>query len=134
MPTGKTNRPKSRKTRKRAVLQFRIAQTEYKELAKEAAKKDMTISEVAATRLLQYPNLKRFCDASERFVSAVDRRLLQDAAFHLSNLGYRKMSTRDLWLGPTEPEPPVFSHAELEELLTRAAELGADRALKNWQK
>src|SRR4051812_26555836 len=121
MPAAKTKTPKSRKTRKRAVLQFRIAQNEYTELAKEAARKDLTISEVAAMRLLQYPDLKRFREASERFSVAVDRRLLQDATFHLRNLGYRKMSTRDLWLGPAEPEPPVFSHAELEELLTRAA-------------
>ena len=134
MPAGKISRPKSRKTRKRAVLQFRIAQADYRELAKEAEKKHLTISEVAAMRLLQYPNLKRFCDASERFVLAVDRRLLQDAPFHLEKLGYRKMSTRDLWLGPTEPEPPVFSYAELEELLTRAANLGAEQALKNLQK
>src|SRR5258707_303331 len=101
-PSRSDQKEKKRKTRKRAVLQFRIAQADYRELAKEAAKEDLTISEVAAMRLLQYPKLKRFCDASERFVLAVDRRLLQDAPFHLSNLGYRKMSTRDLWLGPSE--------------------------------
>ena len=45
---------KPRKTIKRAVLQFRVHHDEYQELANEAAKRELTISEEAARRLRAY--------------------------------------------------------------------------------
>ena len=43
-----------RKTRKRSLLQFRILESEYKEIAKAAAERGLTISEEAARRLHQF--------------------------------------------------------------------------------
>lgn len=43
-----------RPTRRQAVLQFRLLQSEYDELAREATRRGLTISEEAARRLRLY--------------------------------------------------------------------------------
>jgi hypothetical protein len=136
---GKSNQPKKRKTRKRAVLQFRIPQAEYRELAKAAIQRDLTISEEAARRLREY----EFAVKSEKLKAELEadcteaqlsERQLRHVAGDLEGLGYRKVNGRDLWLGPNEQIPLFASSAELEELLTKAAKLGAELAMKESNK
>jgi hypothetical protein len=138
MPSS-SNQPKKRKTRKRAVLQFRMPQTEYRELAKAAIQRDLTISEEAARRLREYG----FAVKREELTAALDEdlteaqlreRRLRHAARDLESLGYRKVNGRDLWLGPNEQVPLFASSTELEELLTKAAKLGAELAIKGSNK
>ena len=124
MPVESTKRPKKRKTRKRAVLQFRIPEAEYRELAKAAAKRDLTISEEAARRLLDYRMRDREADLAEK---AMDQTLFKESAdIELEKRGYRKF-----WLSSSES---IFTTPQLEELLVRAAKLGAELALKDFQK
>ena len=124
MPVESTKRTKKRKTRKRAVLQFRIPEAEYRELAKAAAKRDLTISEEAARRLLDYRMRDREADLAER---VVDQTLFKESSeIELEKRGYRKV-----WLSSSES---IFTAPQLEELLARAAKLGAELALKELQK
>jgi hypothetical protein len=124
MPVESTKRPKKRKTRKRAVLQFRIPEAEYRELAKAAAKSDLTISEEAARRLLDYRVRDREAALAGR---VMDQTLFKESSeIELEKRGYRKV-----WLSSSES---IFTDPQLEELLVRAAKLGAELALKDFQK
>jgi hypothetical protein len=127
MPTRASRsdqKEKKRKTRKRAVLQFRIPEAEYRELAKAAAKSDLTISEEAARRLLDYRTRDREADLAERFM---DQSLVKESAeTELEKRGHRKV-----WLTSSEA---IFTAPQLEEMLVRAAKLGAELALKDFQK
>jgi hypothetical protein len=122
-------REKTRRTRKRAVLQFRIPEADYRELAKLAAKQDLTISELAARRLLAYPLLEQDAEASEEILD----RLVQaaNADEELEKRGYRTAVIR---LAPSELGVSILSAFELEGLLAKAAKLGAELALKDFQK
>ncbi len=142
MPS-RSNQPKKRKTRKRAVLQFRIPQAEYRELAKAATQRDLTISEEAARRLRQYESKLKLDQATNELTAALEEdlteaqlreRRVRAAARDLELLGYRKMEGRDLWLGPNEQVPLFALSPELEDLLTKAAKLGAELAIKESNK
>jgi uncharacterized membrane-anchored protein YjiN (DUF445 family) len=142
MPS-RSNQPKKRKTRKRAVLQFRIPQAEYRELAKAATQRDLTISEEAARRLRQYESKLKLDQATNELTAALEEdlteaqlreRRVRAAARDLERLGYRKMEGRDLWLGPNEQVPLFALSPELEDLLTKAAKLGAELAIKESNK
>jgi hypothetical protein len=129
MPTAETSRSKKRKTRRKAVLQFRIPEAEYRELAKTAAKHDLTISEEAARRLLAYPMMAQEVDVSGRFINQT---LLVDAAEdELERRGYRKFVFR---LGPSELGVAILTSSQLEELLVKATKMGAELALKHLQR
>lgn len=122
MPTAETNRSKKRKTRRKAVLQFRIPEAEYRELAKTAAKQDLTISEEAARRLLAYSMMEREADVQEDAVEIeLERRI------------YRKLMLR---LRPTVLGVSLsqLTSFQIEELLVKAAKMGAELALKDLQK
>ena len=138
MPSS-SNQPKKRKTRKRAVLQFRIPENEYRELAKAANRRDLTISEEAAWRLKAYMVSKVNFDEltavyEEHLGKAQREKRLRQVARDLESLGYKKVDGRDLWLGPNEQLPLFVSSAELEQLLTKAAKLGAELAIKESNK
>jgi nucleotide-binding universal stress UspA family protein len=137
MPSS-TSQPKKRKTRKRAVLQFRIPQAEYRELAKAAKDRDRTISEEAASRLSAFVASKEFEKAmtvmEKSWTEAQQEQRLRDAARELESLGYKKVDGRDVWLGPDEQLPLIVSRAELEEFLMEAAKLGAELAIKESNK
>ena len=138
MPSS-SKQPKKRKTRKRAVLQFRVPQAEYRELAKAAILRDLTISEEAARRLREYETsakLEEMTAALEADLTEAQlrERRLRHVARDLESLGYRKIQGRDLWLGPNEQIPLFASSVELEELLTKAAKLGAELAIKELNK
>ena len=108
---------KKRKTRKRPVLQFRIPEAEYRELARTAAKSDLTISEEAARRLLAYSMMERKPDMQEEAAKIELVRLYHEC--HASFFGIR---TR------------CIAVASIEELLVKAAKMGAEQALKSLQK
>jgi hypothetical protein len=125
MATKSSRSDKKRKTRKRAVLQFRIPEAEYRELAKTAAKSDLTISEEAARRLLAYPMMAKDADVSERFL---DQIVLQEhAQAELERRGHRKFV---FWMGPSDTGLSLLTASQLETLLGKAAKLGAELALK----
>jgi hypothetical protein len=127
MPVESTKRPKKRKTRKRAVLQFRIPQAKYRELAKAAAEQDLTISELAASRLLAYPKLEQDAEHSERIL---DRALLMANVDEELEKRDRKIVLR---LGRSELGISLLSSSQLEELLVKAAKMGAELALKDFE-
>jgi hypothetical protein len=111
------------------VLQFRIPEAEYRELAKTAAKSDLTISEEAARRLLAYPMMAKEADVSERYLDWI---LLQEQAqAELARRGHRKFT---FWMGPSETGVSLLTASQLEALLGNAAKLGAELALKDFQK
>jgi hypothetical protein len=130
MPIRSTNQPKKkRKTRKRAVLQFRIPEAEYRELAKTAAERDLTISELAASRLLAYPRLEQDAIASDKILDRLV--LMTNADEELEKRGYRQIVLR---LAPSELGLSLLTSSQLEELLVKAAKAGAELALKDLQK
>jgi hypothetical protein len=121
-PSRSHQQEKTRKTRKRAVLQFRIPEAEYRELAKTAAKSDLTISEEAARRLLAYSMMEREADVQEDAVEIeLERRV------------YRKLMLR---LRPSVLGASLshLTSLQIEELLVKAARMGAELALKDLQK
>jgi hypothetical protein len=125
-PSRSDQQEKKRKTRKRAVLQFRIPEAEYRELAKTAAKRDLTISEEAARRLLDYRMRDREADIAEK---VVDQSLFKEAAeVELEKRGYRKV-----WLSSSDSGASILTASQLEELLVRAAKLGAELVVKELQ-
>jgi hypothetical protein len=129
MPVESTKRPKKRRTRKRAVLQFRIPQAKYRELAKAAAERDLTISELAASRLLTYPQLEKDAEHSDWIL---DRALLMaNADEELEKRGHRKIVLR---LGPSELGISLLTSSQLEELVVKAAKMGAELALKELER
>ncbi|MET4482353.1 hypothetical protein [Bradyrhizobium sp. F1.13.3] len=103
----------ARKTRRRPVLQFRIAESEYQELAKVAAKHQRTISEEAALRL-QHWRLTQPLQGPE----SLELFLTLDKK---TNKIY--VTSAQLTTGDREP-------LSLEALLVKAAKLGAELALK----
>jgi hypothetical protein len=126
MPTKSTaKRPKKRKTRRRPVLQFRVYESEYRRLAEAATKHGLTISEEAARRLSDY-GLRESIDAmAEKY-----KLLTEEAESQLERSGYHKIQ-RDIWVGPSETDASVLTVSQLEELLVKAAKLGAELALKD---
>jgi hypothetical protein len=125
-PLRSDQQGKKRKTRKRSVLQFRIPEAEYREIAKVAAKRDLTISEEAARRLLDYRMRDREADLAER---VLDQTLFKESAeVELEKRGYRKV-----WLSSSDSGASILTASQLEELLFRAAKLGAELVVKELQ-
>jgi len=108
---------KKRKTRKRPVLQFRIPEAEYRELARTAEKSDLTISEEAARRLLAYSMMERKPDMQEEAAKIELVRLYHNVMLLFSGSGL-----------------DVSPLLQIEELLVKAAKMGAEQALKSLQK
>ena len=100
-------REKKRKTRKRAVLQFRIPEAEYRELARTAAKSDLTISEEAARRLLAYSAMEQKPE-------------MKKDAVRIALLLYNQLLTSSVALGLP---PPLL---QIEEILVKVAMMGAE--------
>jgi hypothetical protein len=128
-PSRSDQKEKKRKTRKRAVLQFRIPEADYRELAKTAAERDLTISELAARRLLAYPTLMQDVEASDKILDQLVQ--MENAGDELERRGYRKIVLR---LAPSEPGVSILSGLELKGLLMKAAKQGAELVLKEFQK
>jgi len=93
-------RSAKKETRKRAVLQFRVHQPDYDELAKSAKAKKLTISEEAALRLRTY------------------------------RVWIKERKPQAFALEVEEPRFCRYSTGELEELVTRAVRRGVEQALK----
>jgi hypothetical protein len=89
-----------KETRKRAVLQFRVHQPDYDELAKAAKAKKLTISEEAARRLRTY------------------------------RLWMKERGPQAFLIEVEEPRFCRFAASELEELVTRAVSRGVEQVLK----
>ncbi|WP_426613810.1 hypothetical protein [Bradyrhizobium sp. McL0616] len=127
-PSRTDQNEKKRKTRKRAVLQFRIPEADYRELAKTAAKQDLTISELAARRLLTYPMLADEVETSDKILDGFVRKIHADE--ELEKRGYRTIALR---LAPSEVSISILTSMELAGLLTKAAQHGAELAFKQLQ-
>jgi hypothetical protein len=125
-PSRSDKQGKKRKTRKRPVLQFRIPEAEYREIAKAAAKSNLTISEEAARRLLDYGMRDREADIAEK---VLDQTLLKEAAeLELERRGHRKA-----WLGPSDAGASNLTASQLEELVFKAAKVAAELVVKGLQ-
>lgn len=118
-----------RKTRRRPVLQFRVAETEYEDLAKAAAKNQLTISEEAAKRLRAW-----------RVVAPLRGTDMEVEAYIADKMIYVHDIRRTQESKPNDHETPDVRPAlrieahDLEALLIKAAKLGAELALKELQK
>jgi hypothetical protein len=120
MPSN-SNKPKKRKPRRSAVLQFRVHDAEYREIAKAAAKLDITIAKEAARRLFFYRVWEEAGAAT---------RLLYREGYSLPPNFPVAANTGS---GLSEAGASGLTASQLETLLVEAARRGADLALKEFE-